>query len=315
MVVRIAEYLGQRTDREKPISPVHDKSYSDKADLPICPFHSGKCKKTAMKKYDKAPVCSLRKNDNRFYIVCEHRLISTKKNELNTYRKYMILQAAKVLFSPQIRMEQIGYKMERRILVADNSTKDVEQRDVYHSADFILSSLDQNLDVMGPEAFIVEVQGGGETSNTGEISRHADQWAQEIQDNQFLRQKISKAGTIQTNAWRRMQEQILGKGATATKTGYGFAALIGEVIFDYIVQIMPGIIDYQLDPVEDDWNLAFIVFEESQLSNQENMIPDSIDLTISDKSLYTTFDNFIESIKSRGTIYNKPFQNDFDTVN
>lgn len=70
MAVSIAEYLGQRTDVEHQIVPV------SKGTLAQCPFMDRTCDKVSKNNH---PVCSVRKPDGTIWIVCEHRLCSTRQ--------------------------------------------------------------------------------------------------------------------------------------------------------------------------------------------------------------------------------------------
>jgi len=224
----------------------------------------------------------------------------------------MLLRVARTIFSPSILPHQVEYKREKDVLVSQNLDPDAAPNDMFHSADFILSVPDMNIPVIGPRRVIAEIQGGGETSSTGAITSQANQWALDSQNNEFLRMPLSKPGTIQTNAWRRLQEQILGKGSTAAKTGYGFVAVVGDVVADYIIRIMPGLVAQKLNPMTDSWNLAFVVFREvasenSQIANP--LIPGAVELDVDNsRTIFTTMDRFIEAIKTRGVNFPNVFE-------
>lgn len=317
MTVSIAEYLGQRTDNDEIIIlPVHNQVYANETDLPKCPFHGNRCKKIAMRQYTKAPICALRRDDGQYYIVCEHRLISTVKRELNHYRSQMLLRVAEKVFAASIAAHQVEYKREERILVVEPDPTDKESHDIFFSADFILAVPDETVDVYGPRRLVVEVQGGGETSNTGAINRYANEWAENHEGNSFLRSAISGPGTIQTNAWRRMQEQILSKGATAVKSGYGFAAVVGEVIMDYIERVIPKMRTYAVDRDKSQWDIAFIVFTEAHNRNVSSLVENAVELVIDEeRSMFTRFDLLIEAMKTRGVNAPNAFtKGDFKTI-
>lgn len=291
MVVSIAEYLGQRTDTSQNIEAQTILPESERENSPLCPFNNSLCSKMRMRRNPKPPICSLRRSDGQFYIVCEHRLISTKVEQLTEYQREMLLDAAQVLFHPDIQAHQIGYKSEVSIQTGTSR----------HKADFILAITDPQQESYGLRRLLVEVQGGGETNNTGSITRHVEQWvANPNRDNQLLCQNISGAGTIQTNAWRRLQEQLFAKATTSQKTNpdYGFAVLMGEVVFDYICTMMPELPNIGISK-EDGWNTAFIVYSETPTQNITSLT--SIDLHINhEKSLFLRLNDIFELMTQRG---------------
>jgi hypothetical protein len=263
MAVTIAEYLGQRTDSNITIQPCEVPA-STLASVAICPFNNLPCSKI-MKgfkeriegqvpdestKQAKHPVCSLRKNDGTFYIVCEDRLISGSTAQISDYQKEMLLQVAKWVFSPELVLSQVGYKSEVRIQTGDTQKQ-------HHKADFILAVDDSVTKTYGHRRILLEIQGGGETNNTGMITRHIEHWwRSDAPNNELLRQNITKAGTIETNAWRRFQEQLFAKATTAKKSQCGFAVALGTVVFDYIIGTIPKLREIKLRPENPGWDTA-----------------------------------------------------------
>ena len=76
MAVRIAEYLGQRTDCDaKVIEPLALGTDA------LCPFMDKPCSKVSKKRGANHPVCSVRKPNDEIWIVCEHRLCSTSNTK------------------------------------------------------------------------------------------------------------------------------------------------------------------------------------------------------------------------------------------
>lgn len=68
----------------------------------------------------------------------------------------------------------------------------------------------------GQSKVILEIQGGGETSSTGGMTRHVTNWTNENSPtNSILRQNLPKVGIIPNNAWKRQLEQIGRKYAVA----------------------------------------------------------------------------------------------------
>jgi hypothetical protein len=84
----------------------------------------------------------------------------------------------------------------------------------------------------GWEGVLLEVQGGGETSSTGAISRHVEEWSvDQNRTNEQLRAPIRKVGIIPNNAWKRQLEQVFRKAPLALAHGGKFALAMGEVLF------------------------------------------------------------------------------------
>ena len=94
MGVCTAEYLGQRTDIDSPnIVPILHSA--------LCPFSSGNsCMKTGS---GKNPICGVRKEDGTYWIVCENRLCTTKKDlPLCSHQQDILLDIARHIFSPEL---------------------------------------------------------------------------------------------------------------------------------------------------------------------------------------------------------------------
>ncbi|HAW3252166.1 TPA: hypothetical protein JLS05_004594, partial [Escherichia coli] len=219
MAVSIAEYLGQRTDVEQQIVPV------SKGTLAQCPFMDRTCDKVSKNNH---PVCSVRKPDSTIWIVCEHRLCSTRQkktiisgertqlvdNVLVEHQRDILRKVAKLIYQdPELQDSEIGVKREVNIPLPDSDNS-------YH-ADYVMRNFSGRGRV---DEVLLEMQGGGETSSTGAITRHIATWADlEIPTNEILRRPVA-ANTIETNAWRRQQEQFLVKGNVVDQTG-------GKIVF------------------------------------------------------------------------------------
>lgn len=279
----------------------------------MCPFNGNPCIKIVRENFFKPPVCSVRNytrraSEKKLYITCEHRLISSQVHNITEYQKTMLLHVAKKLFHPSITRDQVAYRAEREINtgVTNNS-----------KADFILAVTDENLQTLGPRRMIVEVQGGGETGNTGKITKGIiEPWAAaKNPTNDLLRTPTSKASPIPVNAWRRSQQQLIAKGKTAQVTGYGFAILFGEFVFDYLVaNVLPELPLLQV-PKDAEWNTAFVVFKE-QHSPEIAYPPKSVPLMIDDsKTVFTTMDLFINAVQRREiSPDNEAFSGKFTTL-
>ena len=144
------------------------------------------------------------------------------------HQKDVLLDIARHVFSPQILPEEICVKREVRLSVTDGTE---------YNADYILSTNTGRSIYAGPDRLILEMQGGGETSNTGAQTRHIRNWRDNnLRTNALLREETA-ASTLETNAWRRQQEQFIVKGNIAMKTwkGYGIAFCVGTLLFDYLM--------------------------------------------------------------------------------
>ena len=294
MGVSVAEYLGQRTDVDDPvILPIaipekNDEKLQWDNNCPICPFSSGNpCKKL---KSGKEPVCAVRKADGTLWLNCSERLCSTKKNlPLNEHQQNILLQVGRHIFSPDISSEEICVKREERLTVIEGTN---------YNADFIVTPKNGRSEYSGPDRLILEMQGGGETTNTGAQTRHLQQWRKlEHYSNAFLRMETA-ASTLETNAWRRQQEQFIVKGNIAMKTwkGYGIAFCVGTLLYDYL---MGKLVQANLpDLREYNWTLALIAFKEDTIQPpQAGPIPLIVD---DSRLLYTNYQTFVQALINQG---------------
>lgn len=306
MAVSIAEYLGQRTDSSIEIEAQLILPEGQRHLSPSCPFNGTSCSKMSMQANPKFPVCSLRRNNGQFYIVCEHRLISTKSVNLTNYQRSKLLEVSRFLFAENLEPDQVAYKSEVRIQTGEG----------HHTADFVLAVIEDELETYGPRRLLVEIQGGGETSNTGSITAHIQRWmANQSRSNEQLRQNIREANTIQTNAWRRLQEQLLAKATTARKSGenYGFVMIVGEVIMDYISTMLPQLSQKGLKR-EAKWDIAFVVY--SEVSREESTQLEPVKLEInSEKSLFLDLEDLFLLMINRGQVDTRAFSGTFQTLN
>ncbi|EKB3108835.1 hypothetical protein ONY76_005302, partial [Escherichia coli] len=175
MAVSIAEYLGQRTDVDQQIVPVAKGTQIQ------CPFMDRTCDKASKVKNPTPPVCSVRKPDGTVWIVCEHRLCSTRQkktvivngrkkqieNILVEHQRDILRKVAKLIYQdPELQDSEIGVRREVNIPLPDSDNS-------YH-ADYVMRNFSGRGRV---DEVLLEMQGGGETSSTGEITRHIAAWA------------------------------------------------------------------------------------------------------------------------------------------
>ena len=295
MAVSIAEYLGQRTDVAEPvIMPVTAASLYKK-----CPFMNKECSKISGKL---KPVCSIRKSNGDIWMVCRHRLCSTYKAiPLSDHQKIMLLAIAQEVFSPEINKEHIIIKREVRIPVVGHSK---------YYADYIMSILNLHIELRGPKNVILEMQGGGETSATGSITRHINTWeSQQAKTNSFLAQEV-QAGTIETNAWRRQQEQFIIKGNIALQTGGGIVFCVGSPLYDYLWQ---RISTARLNDLRHhNWSMCIIGIEEDK---SKTVLPGPIPIKINtDKVLFTNYITFVQTLINQGLPNPAMFAGTYETL-
>lgn len=311
MGTSIAEYLGQRTDVDTPvITPIiippkvnRSVNWTEDNPCPTCPFTSGNlCKKLVS---GNEPVCSVRKPDGTLWINCSERLCSTKKNlPLNQHQKNILLQAGKHIFSPNVSPADICVKREERLSVIEETK---------YNADYIITMRQGRSDFSGPDRLVLEMQGGGETTNTGDQTNHIQVWKNmQNPTNAFLRQE-TKASTLETNAWRRQQEQFIVKGNIAMKTwkGYGIAFCVGTLLFDYLMNKLssanlPNLQQYN-------WTLALITFKEDQSQPPTaGAIPLIVD---EERLLYTNYQTFVQALINQGEPSLAAFRGQFIDLN
>lgn len=286
MSVRCAEYYGQRTDVDAPtIRP------ELRADAP-CPFTSGMaCSKLSSSKHY-PPVCSVRQEDGTLWIVCPDRLCSTKKDyAICAHQREILLQIGHAIYGEDVGPADICVKREVNIPKGDGRP--------YH-ADYVMSLRSGRSEHAGPDRLIVEMQGGGETQNTGILTRAMREWERlEAPSNERLRTKVDKVGPLVTNAWRRQQEQFIVKGNTAMNTwkGYGIAFCVGTLLYDYL---MDKLRDNKLPPLQhNNWTLAVFAFMEDRAAGKTaGPVPLKLD---PERRLYTNYQTFVQALINQGS--------------
>jgi len=296
MGVSVAEYLGQRTDIDNPvISPVFvstDKAERDaqkrQGAIPNCPFVCGNICKKIGSGYE--PVCSVRKSDGTLWLNCSERMCATKKDlPLSSYQRGILLQAGRYIYNPYVTPEQICIKREIRLSVIESTN---------YNADFIIALQGGNRDFSGPDRLVLEMQGGGETSNTGALTEHVRNWKMMPEPSNIFLRRETAASTLETNAWRRQQEQFIVKGNIAMKTqrGCGIAFCVGTLLYDYLMNKLasanlPNLREYN-------WTLAIIGFKEDSCAPiQAGAIPLIVDES---RLLYTNYQTFVQALINQG---------------
>ena len=309
MGISVAEYYGQRTDVETPviqpatIPPKKAERANWEGKCPTCPFTLGNPCKKMNSGYE--PVCSVRKTDGTLWINCSDRLCATKKDlPLSSYQSNILLQVGKHIFSPDIQTNDICVKREERLSVIEGTN---------YNADYIITLKEGRSDYSGPDRLILEMQGGGETTNTGVLTSHVKAW-RNLKDhsNAFLNGDTA-ASTLETNAWRRQQEQFIVKGNIAMKTwkGYGIAFCVGTLLYDYLMNKLatanlPDLKEYN-------WTLALIAFKEDEsVPITSGPIPLVVDES---RLLYTNYQTFVQALINQGEPSLDAFRGKFINLN
>jgi len=281
MGVSIAEYFGQRTDIDNPvIIPISIQA--------ACPFSSGNiCKKLKSRNH---PVCSVRKRDGTMWIVCSERLCNTKKDiPLCQHQKGILHKIAQQLYDPAVLFSEVCVKREESLNVVEGTT---------YKADYVISLINGRTAFSGPDKMILEMQGGGETSNTGELSSLINEWAANPSRTNAQLRSERGASTLETNAWRRQQEQFIVKGNIAMKTwkGYGMAFCVGSLLYDYLMNKLASA--HLPDLKKYNWTLAVIAIkEDDSIPVKSGAIPITVDES---KMLFTNYQTFVQALINQG---------------
>ena len=206
MSVRVAEYLGQRVDVVAPVIVPYNDGVQN-----LCPFMNDVCSKI---KSHNPPVCSVRKDDGTLWIVCKDRLCATKRDIPLSQHQIGILQSiANTIYGSPVDKSDILIKKETKIPFGR-----IDGKKRQYKADFVM--IRKTSGVIDPVKVVLEMQGGGETINTGKLTEHIHVWDNTPdRSNLQLNQLVSQVSPLITNAWRRQQEQFFVKGNVGSKLG------------------------------------------------------------------------------------------------
>lgn len=303
----VAEYYGCRTDADSPIPPIlipdKNQSWPNEESIPLCPFSGGnQCKKAKAKN---EPVCSVRNRNGDLWIACSERLCATKKDKpLCKHQQTILLDIARHIFSDNLSQDDVCIKREVSLSVIDGTE--------YH-ADYIMTTRSGRTNSPGPDRVILEMQGGGETTNTGKLTEQVKQWKNLRMPNNAILRNGTSASPLVTNAWRRQQEQFLVKGNIAMKTwkGLGLVFCVGTLLYDYL---MTRLKDANLQNLKDYyWNLALLGIEENKdLEPQNGPIPLRVDES---RMLFTNYQSFVQALINQGAPTVSAFEGNFISLN
>ena len=309
MSANVAEYYGQRTDAPTPIEPIkiprkaNGKVNWDAPDqIPVCPFSEGNACKKLKSGYE--PVCSVRNNDGTLWLSCSERLCSTKKDyPLCEHQTEILATIARYIFDTNLSKDEICVKREVSLNVVEGKA--------YH-ADYIMTTKSGHSSSSGPDRLVLEMQGGGETSDTGKLTDKVKEWKDSPTRYNYMLMENSSASPLVTNAWRRQQEQFLIKGNIAMKTwkGLGIAFCVGTLLYDYLMERLasanlPDLKDYN-------WTLALIAIKEDKSEEIKNgPIPLTVD---EDRILYTNYQTFVQALINQGEPSLAAFEGEFTNL-
>ena len=146
-------------------------------------------------------------------------------------------------------------------------------------------------DFSGPDRLVLEMQGGGETTNTGLLTRHVRSWRNDRNYSNALLRTETGASTLETKTWK----------------GYGIAFCVGTLLYDYLMKRisaanLPDLRDYN-------WTMALIAFKEDMSKPRRK---GAIPLTIDDsRLLYTNYQTFVQALINQGEPSLQAFRGNF----
>ena len=303
MPVFVAEYLGVRTDNPQ-LAPTPINSTSQPT-VP-CPFRNDVCAKA---KKGQAPVCSIKDtNSSQVWIVCEHRLCATQPRSaaLNTYQINVLEKISDLVF-PNVPKPQIAIRREARVRRTPGQNRTDDSK-----ADYLMVQLDPSLgsQLSGSRGVILEMQGGGETSNTQLMTAQVRTWERTGLHSDL----IAPIGIrdIATNAWRRQQEQFLFKGNVAHRSNGRLVFVMGEILYDKVlgnIPNQPGAI-----PVTGGWTLALLGVKEGS-GNASFSTGNSLSFELDpNRQLLTDYGAFARAITDQGLYDPELFHGEYETL-
>jgi hypothetical protein len=195
---------------------------------------------------------------------------------------------------PGISPREVGYKRQIGLKMIKGT--------VY--LDYVLSANSPLFP--GRKNVILEVQGGGETSNTGTLSNHINSWlGQPNPTNDFLRAPMNKVGIIPNNAWKRQLEQIFRKFPIARRFEGAFALAVGTILFDYITARIGEGLDWSPR-----WDIAII-----ELREIESNTPGAVPLEVG-RVAFMQYEEFVNRVSEQEVPGNaaNPFVGEFTTL-
>lgn len=273
MSVSVGELLGQSVTSTQDIIP-----YDLTRGIPTCPFTHSECTKLKKETNKTEPVCSVI-SSGRLYPVCENRVLPSLKDATNQEFRGQLYNIAKTLF-PNCSHQDLKFGLQQSITIgrSESGKKDVVR------TDFAFRVTDP--EYPNTSRAILEVQAGGETSSTNQLTQHVKSWRLErFPTNEMLRLPVKRPGLIPNNAWKRTLEQILRKGPLAVKFGGGLAVALGTINFDYFTRFIRN-----GSPIYPNWELALVEMKDNWPNDSIRFQPGRV--------VFFSFEEVIDSLRS-----------------
>ena len=292
MTVTVAEYIGIDVKRAKRVEPVS----GGKGTYVPCPFRDGPCSKVSK---GNKPICSVRDGSGELWIVCEHRLCATSPKDapLTSYQSDVLISIAKTLWGSNVGKADVAVRREVPVKTEGRSDS---------RADYVMvptpgfGQMDATKTV-GP--VVLEMQGGGETSQTGALTAQVANWEVEpsaASSFETLMKPVTSVGTIEANAWRRQQEQFLYKGNGAVNSFGRLVFAVGSKLYDYLMNNLSSTSMQNLRGAN--WTLALVAISEADAETDESFgTPNSVRLKVDEgRLLFTSYQKFVQALINQG---------------
>jgi hypothetical protein len=208
------------------------------------------------------------------------------------------------LVFPGVSKYEIAIRREARVRRAPGKNRPDDSK-----ADYLMVQIDlvSGKQHKASRGVILEMQGGGETSNTQLLTKQVRKWESSGRKSDLLTPVPIK--DIATNAWRRQQEQFLFKGNVAQRSNGRLVFLMGEILFDKVmgnISNKPSAI-----PVNGGWTLALIGVSEG-VGKGSFSTADSISLQLDpSRTLITDYGAFARALTDQGQYDPELFHGEF----
>jgi hypothetical protein len=283
--VEIAEYAGRRVDSPRGLQML------DRAGATLgCPFSGGACSKLS-RSNGQHPVCSLRVNGD-LYPVCTDRIIPAKSERQSQDHLVVLGQLAEALF-PGVDPKSIAFK--RQVSLSPKNRDSAGEGKTRATKLFLDYLLTVNPPVVqaGRTMAFVEIQGGGETSNTGTITKFLDSLVGNPDAARLIQSLPAGANPIPNNAYKRQLPQLIEKAVLAKSFNGGAALVMGTYLYDYVLQRVP--LRGQWYP---DWEVSLV-----EVTEDPKLIGDNFGLRVN-RSAFGSMADLLSAWTSPPTITN-----------
>jgi hypothetical protein len=162
----------------------------------------------------------------------------------------------------------------------------------------------------GSRGVVLEMHGGGETSNTQRMTRQVRIWESSGAYADLIA-PIS-ISNIATNAWRRQQEQFLFKGNVAQRSNGRLVFVMGEILYDKVlgnIASQPAAI-----AISGGWTLALLGVKEGTGTTSFST-PSSLSFQLDpQRQLITDYSGFARAITDQGLYDPELFHGEYETL-